>query len=103
MCANAELEFRRQLSCLQSLVERIPQCTTRRLLQTALADSRAEILRLHAEFLRFHSEYIIQKVSQIYRYTVFLSKMIREFVYVQYMNFSQIFVKVGYRTTYVHR
>ena len=69
-CVNVNIEFRRQLSCLQSMVERVPQCIVHRLLQSALTDSRSSLLHLHAEFLGFHSEYIIQKVSHFHIITL---------------------------------
>jgi len=56
-------EFDGQLSRLQSLVERVPQCLIYQLLHSSLTLSRSELLRLHAEFLGFHTEYIQQKVS----------------------------------------
>ena len=72
MLNDVDVEFSRQLSRVESLVERVPQCVINDLLQSSLTESRSELLRLHAEFLGFHREYMQQKVSLFVLVVVFL-------------------------------
>ena len=71
MLNDVDVEFSRQLSRVESLVERVPQCVINDLLQSSLTESRSELLRLHAEFLGFHREYMQQKVSLFVLVVVF--------------------------------